>query len=44
LSRTRTLLLSRADGFGEIGEQFLEERLADAVPQAPDGLAVRQIE
>lgn len=37
-------LSSGADGFGEIGEQFLEEWFADAIGQTPDRLPVRRLD
>lgn len=37
-------LFFRADGLGEVGQQFFEERLADAVGQIPDRLAARRLD
>jgi hypothetical protein len=37
-------LFSRADGLGEVLQQFFEERLADAVGQIPDRLAARRLD
>lgn len=37
-------LFSRADGLGEVFQQFFEERLADAVGQIPDRLAARRLD